>query len=83
MVSSGMDWCRVRTWLSQNGAGESVSDQLENDVEMGQMVDHLVEAEAAPKRGFVQVIVSAQVFWPGFDSIHNKVHDKIQQGQPP
>jgi len=50
---------------------------------MSQMMDHLIKAKANPKRFTTHVRIAAQIAWTRLESIHDKMHHKIHNGEPP
>lgn len=58
-------------------------DDEPDDVEVGQMMNHLIESKGRPVRSSPRIIKTAQKFWSSFDSVHDEVNDEIENRQVP
>src|SRR5437868_4943849 len=64
-------------------ARTSVRQEHVADVDMSQMMDHLIESERHPKRLAADVLKAAEIARPRLDAIHEKMNAEVERRQPP
>lgn len=69
---------RLLEKLNEATSAKSDRDDHPDDIEVRQMVNHLIESEGDPIARPTDIVESAEVAGPCFDAIHNKVGDEIQ-----
>lgn len=58
-------------------------DDHPNNVEMGQVVHHLIEAQGDPESRAMDIVEAPEIPRPGFDPIHDEMDDEIDDRQIP
>ena len=53
-----------------------------DDVEVGQVVHQLIEAESDPEGLAMRIIEAAEIARPRLEPVHQKMHDEIEYGEP-